>query len=149
YHEQYEIDLYTWSDTDCCLPQGATQATLNGWFPSLQPNTVLIFEEVMGPETGDPADADPAKRWAVRLTQVQSSDYLNRPLTDPLYGSPITRIWWSAADALPFPVCISSQTASGGIQLTNVSVLRGNVIPADHGLWQYGEDLGAVPTAPP
>jgi hypothetical protein len=149
YGEQNEIDLYTWSDTYCCLPQGATQATLAGWFPSLQPNTVLIFEEVMGPETGDPADADPAKRWAVRLTRVQSSDYLNRPLTDPLNGNPITGIWWSVADALPFPVCISSQTASAGTQLPKVSVLHGNVIPADHGVWQDWEDLGTVPAPPP
>ena len=25
-----EIDFYTWADADCCLPQGATQATLEG-----------------------------------------------------------------------------------------------------------------------
>src|ERR1019366_4320799 len=47
------------------------------------------------------------------------------------------------------PVCISSQTASGGTQLPNVSVLRGNVIPADHGVWQDWEDLGTVPAPPP
>lgn len=149
YAEQNEIHLYTWSDADCCLPAGATEATLAGRYTSLVPGVVLIFEEVMGPDTGDPADADPANRWAVRLTKVQCVDYLDRALTDPLNGSPITRIWWSADDALPFPVCISSQTATGGIQLTNVSVLRGNVIPADHGLWTYGEDLGCVPALPP
>jgi hypothetical protein len=147
--EQSEIYIYTWSDTDCCLTPGATEATLVGRFTSLQPGAVLIFEEVIGPDTGNTADADPAKRWAVRLTQVQSVDYLNRALTDPLNGNPITRIYWSADDALPFPVCISSQTATAGTPLKNVSVLRGNVIPADHGLWQDWEDLGTVPAAPP
>ena len=149
HREQNEIHIYTWSDAGCCLVPGATGATLAGRFTSLAAGTVLIFEEVMGPDTGDPADADPAKRWAVSLTQVQSVDYLNRALTDPLNGNPITRIQWAADDALPFPVCISSQTATSGIQLTNVSVLRGNVIPADHGLWQDWEDLGIVPPAPP
>ena len=31
---------------------------------------VLIFEEVLGPKTGNPADADPNHRYAVRLTKV-------------------------------------------------------------------------------
>jgi len=149
--EQNEMHFYTWSDADCCLPPGSTQATLSGRFTTLQPGTVLIFEEVMGPDTGDQQDADPTKRWAVRLTKVQSVDYLNRALVDPLNGLPITRIWWAAADALPFPLCISSQTdaAHGSKEVVNVSVARGNIVPADHGLWQDWEDLGTVPDPPP
>lgn len=149
--EQNELHFYTWSDSNCCLVPGSTQATLCKHFPSLTVGTVLIFEEAMGPETGDPDDADPAKRWAVRLTAIQQADYLSRPLTDPLTGTAITRIWWDAADALPFPLCISSTSDSdhGSRPLTNVSVARGNIIPADHGTWQDWQDLGHVPPLPP
>ena len=35
---------------------------------------VLMLEEVVGPGTGDPADADPAHRHAVRLTAVTHAD---------------------------------------------------------------------------
>jgi hypothetical protein len=149
--EQNEINFYTWSDANCCLALGSTQATLLNHFPSLMAGTVLFFEEKLGPDTGDSNDADTTKRWAVRLTRVQQTDYANRPLTDPLDGTPITRIWWDAADALPFPLCLSStmDAAHGGGALSNVSVARGNIIPADHGVWQGWENLGPVPAAPP
>ena len=150
FQEQNEMHFYTWSDTNCCLVPGSTQATLCNHFPSLAAGAVLVFEEAKGPETGDPDDADPAKRWAVRLTGIQQTDYLNRRLTDPLSGTPITRIWWDAADALPFPLCISSTSDSehGSQALTEVSVARGNIIPVDHGVWQDWQDLGDVPPLP-
>jgi len=102
YEEQNEIHVYTWSDTGCCLAPGATQATLVGTLQSLQPGSVLLFEEVLGPQTGDPQDADTTKRWAVRLAAVQTLDFQNRVLVDPLNGEPITLIWWTTEDALPF-----------------------------------------------
>lgn len=148
--EQNEMHFYTWSDSNCCLVPGSTQATLCNHFPSLTVGSVLVFEEAKGPETGDPDDADPAKRWPVRLTGIQQTDYLNRPLIDPLTETAITRIWWDAADALPFPLCISSTSDSehGSQPLTKVSVARGNIIPADHGAWQDWQDLGHVPPLP-
>ena len=114
--EQNEIQFYTWDDTDCCLPAGATSATLicnpalNQNLTTLKPGSVLILEEVMGPNTGDPEDANPHNRWAVRLTGVQLTDYKNQPLVDPLNGQPIAQISWGPEDALPFPLCISSTT---------------------------------------
>ena len=56
--EHNQMSFYTWGDANCCLPAGATEATLNGTFPNLQPGDVLIFQEVLGPQTGNPADAD-------------------------------------------------------------------------------------------
>jgi predicted phage baseplate assembly protein len=152
YLEQNEINFYTWDDTDCCLPPGATSATLirnpalNFNLTSLQPGAVLIFEEVMGPNTGDPEDANPNNRWAVRLTGVQLTDYKGWPLVDPLNGQPIAQITWAPEDALPFPLCISSTTdADHGSQLlTAVSVARGNIVPADHGIWQQQPLAGTV-----
>ena len=45
-----KIQFYSWSDQRCCLPKGATQATLRRFArPILKPATMLIFEEVIGP----------------------------------------------------------------------------------------------------
>ncbi|HEY6377365.1 MAG TPA: baseplate J/gp47 family protein, partial [Edaphobacter sp.] len=150
YEDQNKIYVYTWSDTNCCLAPGATQATLLGTHQSLQPGSVLLFEEVLGPNTGNAEDADPQKRWAVRLTAVQTLDFQNQVLVDPLNQEAITNIWWAAEDALPFPLCISSTTDTphGSHPVINVSVAWGNIVPADHGTWLDWEDLGEVPPAP-
>ncbi|MEX0365267.1 MAG: putative baseplate assembly protein [Ruegeria sp.] len=135
------MNFYEWSDAECCLPKGATRATLAGDFPDLVVGDILIFEERLGPRTGRAADADPSARHAVRLTAMQAG------LTDDLEGAPITEIRWAEEDALPFPVCISSEldeAAGGGLQ-REVSHVLGNVVLADHGMTIADEDLGAVP----
>ena len=149
--EQNSMDFYTWGDTVCCLPPGATEATLLGYKKTLQPGDVLLFEEVLGPSTGNPADANAANRCAVLLTAVSTTDYKGRPLVDPLTGYAITRISWSTGDALLFPLCISSTTDSdhGSVPVYGVSVARGNIVPADHGITVAGEALPPVPPAPP
>src|SRR5690606_37269025 len=44
--EHNEITFYTWSDSECCLPKGATRATLlNNPALSLKPYDVLLLEE--------------------------------------------------------------------------------------------------------
>lgn len=134
YTSHNEIRFYTWGDFECCLPKGATKATLLGHLDKLKPCDVLIFEEVMGPLTGLAADADPTHRWAVRLSTVSSGD-AGGDLEDPVTQQKITEITWNEEDALPFPLCISSVTdAEHGAQPVNdVSVARGNVILCDHG----------------
>ena len=144
-----EIHFYTWSDQRCCLPLGATHATLRGNFPNLQAGQALVFEEVFGPNTGQSEDADPAHRQVVRLTEVQSQDDLGQPLIDPLTGVQVTEISWAEADSLAFPLCISSQADAqhGGQPLPNdVSIARGNLVLADHGNLISGESLGIVPS---
>jgi len=138
-----ELRFYTWSDDRCCLQQGATRATLVGHHPRLKPGMTLIIEEVLGAQTGDPADADPARRHAVRLNSVIPPEPDHPPLVDPVTGDKITEIAWSDEDALPFPFCLSAQTSKG--YRDQVSVARGNVVLADHGLTHRGEALGAVP----
>jgi predicted phage baseplate assembly protein len=148
--EQNEIDFYTWQDSNCCLVPGATQATLVGHLTTLHPGTVLIFEEKIGPKTGDPGDTDPTHRWAVRLTEVRNTDHLGNqlidPVTDPLNLQKITQITWAVEDALPFTLCISSTTDAdhGARELSAVSVALGNIIPVDHGVWQQQPLLGWV-----
>lgn len=145
-----ELPFYTWSDQECCLPAGATQATLRGHFPNLRPGDVLVFEEVRGPRSGEAADADPARRHAVRLSEVVYNDSAGDPLRDPIVDGPeITEIVWHREDALPFAFCISSRTdpEHGRRYIEDVSVARGNIVLADHGLTLADEALGTVPRA--
>ncbi|SMG01545.1 putative baseplate assembly protein [Burkholderia singularis] len=148
-----EIAFYTWGDGACCLPAGATRATLaDRWLPAdgaprralnLRPGDVLIFEEVLGPRTGEAADADPAHRQAVRLTRVT-------PSVDPLYdadagGRPVVEIEWCTQDALRFALCLSAVMPAPDCGCRDaISVARGNVLLVDHGM-SVGETLGGVP----
>lgn len=161
--EHNQMSFYTWGDSNCCLPRGATEATLLGTYPDLQPGDVLIFQEMVGPQTGQSADADIRRRWAVRLTQVTTRDALGNALVDPLFESqtglpitdpstqdpaPVTEIQWSSSDALPFPVCISSEFIDSDDRhqaVTGVSLAFGNVVLADHGVTFSGIALGTVP----
>jgi hypothetical protein len=182
YEGHNRIHFYTWGDKECCLPKGATRATLrDAWVtptkpepgkdepyeqtsqeqepiepdeargrrnkrkkapppaPSepvepkrklhLQPGDFLIFEEVIGPETGDEDDADRTHRHVVRLTRVT-------PGVDKLYDPPIpvVEVEWAPEDALPFPLCISSiGPPPECVLLEDISVACGNVILVDHG----------------
>lgn len=170
-----EMKFYTWGDKLCCLPTGATRATLlDAWISPTQADTseqtartptvltatpktgepnrelqlkvddVLIFEEVLGPKTGNPADADLSRRWPVRLTRVT-------PTEDPLKTEggqtvPIVEIVWALEDALPFPFCLSSRLPAPDCRIIcDVSVACGNVIPADNGMTiSPPENLGQV-----
>jgi hypothetical protein len=159
--ELNQMNFYTWGDANCCLPTGATEATLKGPFPNLQVGEVLVFQEVIGPGTGNAADADLRHRCAVRLTAVTTTDAYGNALEDPLFdvngavitssaqtAQTVTEIQWGMDDALPFPVCISSQyTDSNQVvhSLTNVSVALGNIVLADHGLTMPSAALGIVP----
>jgi hypothetical protein len=167
YASHSKIGFYTWGDDECCLDRGATAATLIGELVKddqpedqapeqydprqydlkqqqvvipklhLRPGDVLIFEEIKGPQTGSEFDADPAHRHAVRLTRVEAT-------TDPLNDQPVVEVEWAAADALPFPLCISSLGPPPDcLILRDVSVARGNVVLVDHGR-TIEEELGSV-----
>ena len=119
----------------------------------LQPGDVLILEEVKGARTGDPADRDPTRRHAVRLTRVT-------PTVDPLYTVPapgqdarmrlpLVEVEWDEDDALPFALCISSLGPPPECALLeDVSVARGNVLLVDHGRSVGPEGLGTVEPEP-
>jgi hypothetical protein len=158
-NEHNEIPFYTWGYHECCLPKGSTNATLlDKWVEvqanhrkngidkkttdtnipvpstqkrilSLNPGDVLIFEEVLGPNTGDAADADPSHRHAVRLNKVTQD-------IDPLNNTPVVEIEWSPEDALPFTLRLSAQTDAehGCIYKSDISIARANVILVDQGL---------------
>jgi hypothetical protein len=188
YPERNQISFYTWGNQQCCLPKGATAATLLQGIPMLgaegqpperknrrrqkntesysapndygegakppaqpasslhlKPGDVLLFKEVVGPETGSPSDADPTHRQFVRLTQVKED--FDRLYDPPM---PIVEIEWEKEDALTFDLCISAiGPAEQGCQLlADISVACGNVILADQGAWRgCCEMLGTVPLA--
>ena len=113
----------------------------------LQVGDVLIFEEILGPKTLEPVDADPTHRQAVRLTRVERS-------VDKVYDQPIVEIEWAAADALQFPLCLSVMGPAPDCEYReDISVARGNVILVDHGATLMDpiqkrvkyEELGQVP----
>lgn len=129
------ILFYTWDDEECCLPIGATKATLdniNGQL-ALSPSDVLILEELLNPEG---LDGDPSHRHAVRLTKVT-------PSVDQLTNHKVVEVEWSPDDALPFPLCFSARVVdAGGVKLVpDLCVARGNIVLADHGLRIADDDL--------
>ncbi len=147
--EHNRMLFYTWGGEQCCLPKGSTTAYLRGAFPNLKPSNVLIFQEVRGPNTGVPGDADGAHCQAVRLlTVTATSDPLGGRFDEPPTANKVdvTRIDWVAEDALTFPLCISS--SNGSEFFDNVSVALGNIGLADHGL-TIDEALDVVPSPHP
>jgi hypothetical protein len=137
-----ELSFYTWGDDGCCLPRGCTHATLRGHAGALRVGDILVLKEVVSPTTFRPEDADRTHRWAVRLTEVffredPSGQLFNEVAADAPVD--VTEISWDAADALPFPLCLSVKP---GVE---ISVALGNMVLVDHGLTVVGESLSAVP----
>ncbi len=151
YPENNKIYFHAWGNLQCCLPGGATSAYVYALNPAnldqivrpvLQDEDFLIFEEVMGPETGSQADADPDHRLAVQLISVIETE--DTVYSDLLSGGklqvrgvagpamPLLKITWRNEDALSFPLCISGVTREGDL-LRDVSLVRGNIVLADHG----------------
>ncbi|MER6556446.1 baseplate J/gp47 family protein [Streptomyces sp. NPDC001027] len=119
------IEIYTAGEERSVLPAGATAATLVGSSATLQlrAGDVLLFEEVLG-SSGDPAGADPAHRWAVRL----NAD----PLPKQDSGADLLRVSWYQEDAPPFPLRLWRFPGEGGTTV-GATVVRGNVVLAEHG----------------
>lgn len=157
--------FYTWGDERCCLPVGATRATLRDDADRrllLRRGDVLVFKERLGPGTGEPGDADPARRHAVRLTRVwpeaepvldpdgREIDRTPSPLSpDPLTAGTgdelaVVEIQWQDEDALPFPLCLSAETDEGET-VVDVSVALGNIVLVDHGETVTDDALPVVP----
>jgi hypothetical protein len=126
-----EIGLYTWTDQECCLPKGATRATLarRPQKPlSLDVGDFLLLEEVRGSTSGQAADVDRTHRHVVRLTEVRDGE-------DPLDGTKVVEVAWADEDALPFPFCVSAMTEHQGVSSRQVcGVARGNIVLVEHGV---------------
>ena len=147
-----EIRIHAWGNEECCLVAGTQEAFLytvpagspTAIRPVLAEGDLLLFEEVKGPLTGAAADAGAQHRQVVVIDadpqQTEDPVYADTligdevvrigPADQPL---PLLRVRWRREDALSFPLCLSSRTTERGA-VPNVSVARGNVVLADHGL---------------
>lgn len=151
YAAQNAIEIYPWGAEEYTLPKGATQATLKDTGgqlrQQLRPGTVLIFEQLKGRTTGRREDADPTRRHAVRLIRVTpQEDRLHQEgsrdaanlVTQP---QSLVQVEWSVADALSVEFWVTQMVA--GELISNISIVRGNVVLADH-----GRTLPPVPLSP-
>ena len=148
------LHIHTWGNGECCLGRGTKTLDVYALgpvaagvrpviLPPLAVGDFLLLEEVIGPLTGAAADADPSHRQVVKLTSVETAAdpaYRDNTLPD---GSlqvfqagdtalPVLRLGWAREDALKFPLCLSSRPPAQP-PLRDVSLARGNTIPADHG----------------
>ena len=146
------IAIYTWGNEECCLPKGATRATLAGPLPDLAAGDFLLFEELacagtVSDENFDGTtpmpDADPSHRHVVRLTNVETS-------ADPLFDDkPLVEVEWGREDALPFMLCVSAVGKPPECdQVDGLAVARGNMVLVDHGQSVFDEPLAPVPERP-
>ena len=163
--EHNEMSFYAWGDANCCLRTGATEATLRGTFDNLKIGDVLIFQEMVGPQTGEQGGCrrassvrgaahagDDARRGrqTPRRSPVREKARDGRYTICGATAETGDRDQWSADDALPFPVCISSKfldSTQKEQSLVDVSKVFGNVVLADHGVTLADIDLGIVPRA--
>jgi hypothetical protein len=124
-HAHDRIALYDWGDDSCCLPAGATRATLVGTAQALRLGIgdVLVLEEVRDPGSSSAADADPTHRHAVRLVRAPVA----RVDSAPAVPVDVVEVEWDAADALPFAQRLTT------VRGEQACVARGNVVLADHG----------------
>lgn len=163
-----ELRLHTWGNEQCCLPRGATTAhvyaidgaTAKAVRPSIAAGDRLLLEEVLGPENGVRADADPTHRCVVRVLSVNpdpsttlvgpASDRMHDKLfladIDPLTNDPkpvvapvpiaqmlpLVEVTWRTEDALGFPLCLAAKL-DDGTEIHHISVARGNIAVGDHG----------------
>jgi hypothetical protein len=135
------LRIHTYSDTDCVLMTGATSATLvRPVGLVLGPGDRLLLEEERSPLTGLAADADPAKRHVVTVTQARGT-------VDPVANTPIIEVAWDRSEALPFDLIVSARVTEGGPP-EEVAVARGNLVRAVHGMTGVLEDRLTVPAEP-
>ena len=137
------LAFHTWGEEECCLPSGATNATLvnrtsTGDPVDLQRGDLLLLSQTADPGTLREEDADPTKRFVVRLASVDAA-------TDPLDGTEILDVGWDPADALPSALCVAVVGPDG--QAFAVAAAGAGVAVAEHG--RPVHDRALVPDATP
>jgi hypothetical protein len=112
------LQPHIWDEDDTCLPVGATELHVEGHLKA----DLTLNDTPSGKSPGrwvllktTPLNSTlPARRWLVRLTQVEDE-------TDPLLKTKITRLVWEPAQELPFEMDMT------------VLEVRGNLVPATAG----------------
>jgi hypothetical protein len=147
------LRIHDWGDAACCLAKGARTAWLYAASPqgadliATPPDFAigdyLLIEEVIGPATGLAADADPSHRQVVRIEAVTLTE--DPVFRDLLVGGnltpaaaadaklPLLKVVWRESDATAMTFCLSTELPDSGQLVPQVTIVRGNVTPADHG----------------
>lgn len=132
------IAIYTWGDAECCLPRGATAATLrDDWIgPEPVPDigSSPFGAAVLGQAPPEPPPQQPQPRERAlklrpgdlllfeevrgpRTGAIADADPRRRHVVrltaveqgvDALDNTPVLEVHWAAADALPFTLCVSA-----------------------------------------
>lgn len=146
----HRLHFHDWGDADAVLRKGATGAWLRdpGSLSDLRAGDVLALVQRRDPVTGRAADADPARRHAVRLIAdpVVLADPLEPTAPDPAGGGDlalrILRVEWGPGDAPPFDLAIGRSADD-----PQPAEALGNIVVADHGYTlPETEDLGEAPS---
>jgi len=140
--KQNQFKIYHWGAVPYAIPKGATQLALEGRYQNdIQPGDPLLLIQVRQPQTGSEKDANPAIRQVVRVREVTlSSDPLGGQFEDGEEGPvPITIIRWNQGDALNFEFWVTNMV--DGRAIDDITVVRGNLLLADHGRTIFDETL--------
>jgi hypothetical protein len=182
-----DLRLHTWGNEQCCLPRGTTTAhmyAIDATVPAtpkavrfpIKAGDRLLLEEVLGPETGNKADADPAHRCVVRVVSVNpdpSTSTVGPPsnlMRDRLFLAdldpvtfepkpvvapvplaqtlPLVEVTWRVEDAPKFALCLAAKLEDG-TEVHTISVARGNIALADHGRTKVESYPAPAPSAVP
>ena len=159
YQAHNTIHVYTWGDRQCCLPTGATSATLlDRWereasHPNVPPPAPHTRPDGAGDHVGTLRPTELRLRagdvvifeevLGAKTGHPADADLSHRhavrltrvePGLDPLSDIPVVEIEWADEDALPFALCISAQLPAPDCRVVEeISVVCGNVILVDHG----------------
>ncbi|MGY6275059.1 putative baseplate assembly protein [Methylomonas sp. MgM2] len=174
YESRNEIRLYTWGDTQCCLPKGSTSVTLID--PGEATQATPDEDEDCGHDDHpkppyDSIDVIPPQdsdyKLDLKICDILILEEVKGPKTgnradadpshrqavrlikaqrnqDPLTGQLLWDVEWGPEDALVFPLCISAINPVDCSLINNVSVVCGNVLLVDHGK-TVTETLDPVP----
>ncbi len=128
------LQIYDWGAPDFILAVGSVSCACAGHIPELQPGALLIFEELLSPQSGLASEARSDHRQCVRVQSVTLTEdplggqFLNPPVAGPV---DITQVVWVPEDALTFDLVVS--TVIGETPVKNVSGATGNILVADSG----------------
>jgi hypothetical protein len=161
YQSHSRISFYTWGEKECCLPRGATSATLRDSDPHWNPPSETPpygAETTKRQQNGNKtASQEPPRILHLHVSDVLIFEEVQGPKTgnaadadpahrhavrltrvkqdtDPLYNIPIREIEWGEEDKLPFPLCLSAIGPAPKCELLiDITVARGNVLLVDSG----------------
>ena len=144
--EQDEITFYTWGDENCCLPAGATMATLTGNLT--EPGAGRRSSSSRRSSGRVPGQRrTPTRRTAARSCSPPSGGPTTRARRSRIRRSPdgdhagqLGRRGRAAVRAVP-------ERTIDGSPVADISVAYGNIVLADQGTWVSAEELPEVPAA--